>query len=63
MRQDVLRKWIDENESDAQIMMLLKLNINQYRNRMAGITPFTPLEVDVLMNHTGLTAEELGVKE
>jgi hypothetical protein len=44
-------------------MMLLKLNLNQYRNRMAGVTPFTPLEVDVLMNHTGLTAEELGVKE
>lgn len=61
MKQEKLRKWIKENNvSDAEVMMVLGLkSINQYRNRIMGVTPLKPLEIKALVEYTGLTAEEL----
>ena len=61
MKQEKLRKWSKENNvSDAEVMMVLGLkSINQYRNRIMGVTPLKPLEIKALVEYTGLTAEEL----
>lgn len=56
-----VKEWIKENGvSDADIMIALGLtSINQYRNRMNGTTPLTPLERKALAEFTGIPEEEL----
>ena len=61
MAQERLKAWArDHDVSDADIMLVLGLtSINQFRNRMNGITPLSPLERRALVEYTGLAEEDL----